>query len=208
MTTPAVVPDTSVTQPSEGATEPNMTDASQVPPMVNVDDEGLEEQFLLGDEASQEVMDITENRVTTPVDTENDTAPLNPTYTQRSQQDKDLDLQPSGGSRDESRGEAIDNFLDDNYEDVLHTSNIQTNFSISGSNRNVTGRPALPLGWIVPDGTNKTLEEVREKKVANGTSPGGGSAGEIITSLQNLEPYYGTQFFLIDLKMGEVFAFV
>ena len=41
--TPITVPETSVTQPSEGATEPNTTDASRVPPMVYVDDEGLEE---------------------------------------------------------------------------------------------------------------------------------------------------------------------
>ena len=31
--------------------------------MVYIDEEGLEEQFLTGDEASQEVMDITANRV-------------------------------------------------------------------------------------------------------------------------------------------------
>ena len=118
--------------------------------MVYVDDEGLEEQFLIRDEASQEVMDITANRVTTPVDTEN-AAPLNPIYTQRSQQDEELDLQLLRGPRVESLGEAIDNFLDDNYEDVLHTSNIQTNFSISDRNRNIPGRPALPLDWIVPE---------------------------------------------------------
>ena len=102
----------------------------------------------------------------------------------------------------------IDDFLDKNLEDVLHTSNIHTNFKISGSNRNKMGRPALPLGWIVSDGTNRTVEEINEKKVANGTSPGGGNAGAMITSLQNLEPYYGTQFFLIDLEIGEVFTFV
>ena len=77
----------------------------------------------MGDEASQEVMDTTANRVVTPVDTEDNAAPLNPIYTQRSQQDEDLDLQLSRDPRDESIGEAIDNFLDDNYEDVLHTSN-------------------------------------------------------------------------------------
>ena len=46
-----------------------------------------------------------------------------------------------------------------NYEDVLRTSNIQMNFSLSASDRNLTGHPALPLGWIVPDGTKRTLEE-------------------------------------------------
>ena len=159
-----------------------------------VDDEGLEEQFLTEDEASQEVMNITANRVTTPVETEDDAAPLNPIYTQRSQQDEDLDLQLLRGPRDKNLGEAIGNFLDDNYEDILCTSNIQTNFCISDCNLNIPGRPALSLGWIVSDGTNQTLEEIREKKVANGTSPGGGNTGAIITSLQNLEPYYGTQF--------------
>ena len=66
----------------------------------------------------------------------------------------------------------------------------------------------MPLGWVVLDGTNRTLEGINEKKVANGTSPGGGNAEAMITSLQNLEPYYGMQFFLVNLKTGEVFAFV
>ena len=110
-TSAASVPETSAIQPSEGITEQNMVGTSRVPPMVYVDDEGLEEQFLTGDEASQ-VMDITANRVTTPVEV--DAAPLNTIYTQRSQQDKDLDLQLSRGPRDKSIREAIDNFLDDN----------------------------------------------------------------------------------------------
>ena len=67
---------------------------------------------------------------------------------------------------------------------------------------------ALPLGWIVPDGINRTLEEINEKKVANGMLPGGDNAGAMIISLQNLEPYYSTQFFLVDLETGELFAFV
>ena len=70
------------------------------------------------------------------------------------------------------------------------------------------GKPTLPLGWIVPDGTNQTLEEIRDKKVTNGTSPGGRQAGAVITTLQNLEAYYGTHFFLIDLETGELFTFM
>ena len=42
-------------------TEPNTVDMSRIPRMVFVDDEGLEEQFLTGDEASQEVTDIMAN---------------------------------------------------------------------------------------------------------------------------------------------------
>ena len=49
--------------------EMNTTGASGVPPMVFVDDEGLEEQFLTEDEDTQNVLDTTGNCVTTPVDT-------------------------------------------------------------------------------------------------------------------------------------------
>ena len=49
--------------------EMNATGASGVPPMVFVDDEGLEEQFLTEDEDTPNVLDTTANSVTTPVDT-------------------------------------------------------------------------------------------------------------------------------------------
>ena len=99
----------------------------------------------------------------------------------------------------------LDQFLDDNYEDVLRTSNIQTNFSISVSNNNVDGKPCLPL---VPDGTNRTLKEIHNKKVLNGIYPGGGQAGAMVVTLHRLEPYCGTQFYLVNLETGEVFGFV
>ena len=70
-----------------------------------------------------------------------------------------------------------------------------------------TSQAGLCYCWIVPDGTKQTLEEIRDKKVSSGISPGGGQAGSIVVSLQRLEPYYGTQFFLIYLETGEVFAY-
>ena len=85
---------------------------------------------------------------------------------------------------------------------------MQTNFSLSVSERNLTGRPVLPLGWIVPDGTNRTLEEIKDKKISNDHSPGGGQAGAVVMTLRQLEPYFGTQFFLVDLEMGEMFAYI
>ena len=86
-------------------------------------------------------------------------------------------------------------------------SNIQMNFSLSVSNRDTAGRPALPLGWIVPDRTNITLEEIRDKKVSSGFSTGGGQAGAVVMNLQRLEPYYGTTFFMVDLETGEVLRY-
>ena len=49
--------------------EMNSTGASGVPPVVFVDDKGLEEQFLTEDEDTPNVLDTTANRVMTPVDT-------------------------------------------------------------------------------------------------------------------------------------------
>ena len=66
----------------------------------------------------------------------------------------------------------------------------------------------LPLGWIVPDGTNRTLEEIKDKKISDDSSPGGGQAGAVVMMLQRLEPYFGTQFFLVDLETGEMFAYI
>ena len=183
-------------------TEANATNASGVPPMVFVDEEGLEEQFLTEDEDTANVLDTSANHVTTPVDT----TPTNQSIQQM--QHEELDLQPSRGPRKGSIVNTIDQFLDENYEDVLRTSNIQTNFSLSASDRNLTGRPVLPLGWIVPDGTNRTLEEIKDKKISNDHSPGGGQAGAVVMTLQRLEPYFGTQFFLVDLETGEMFAYI
>ena len=182
--------------------EMNTTNASGVPPMVFVDDKGLEEQFLTEDEDTPNILDTTENRVTTPVET------VHTNQGTQQTQEEELDLKPSRGPREASLVNTIDQFLDKNYEDVLRTSNIQTTFSLSASDRNLTRHPVLPLGWIVPDGTNRTLEEIKDKKISNDHSPGGGQAGVVVMTLQKLEPYFGTQFFLVDLETGEMFAYI
>ena len=187
---------------ASGPTEANAANVSGVPPMVFVDDEGLEEQFLTDGEDTTNAQDTSSNRVTTPVNT----TPTNRSIQQI--QHEELDLQPSRGPRDESIVHTIDQFLDENYEDVLRTSNIQTNFSLSASEKNVTRRPVLPLGWVIPDGTNRTLEEIKDRKISNDHSPGGGQAGAVVITLQRLEPYLGTQFFLVDLETGEMFAYI
>ena len=182
--------------------ETNATNTSGVPQMVFVDDEGLEEQILTEDEDTANVLDTSANHLATPVDT----TPTNQSIQQT--QYEELDLQPSRGPREESIVNTIDQFLEENYEDVLRTLNIQTNFSLSASDRNLTGRPGLPLGWIIPDGTNRTLEEIKDKKISNDHSPGGGQAGAVVMTLQRLEPYFGTQFFLVNLETAEMFTYI
>ena len=185
---------TTASRPTEG----NTTNASRIPQMVFVDDEGLEEQFLT-DEETANALNTSANCVTTPVNTNQSIQQM---------QHEELDLQPSRGPREESIVHTIDQFLDENYEDVLRTSNIQTNFSLSASEKNSTRRPVLPLGWVIPDGTNRTLEEIKDRKISNDHSPGGGQAGAVVITLQRLEPYLGTQFFLVDLETGEMFAYI
>ena len=182
--------------------EVNATNTTGVPPMVFVDDEGLEEQFLTDGEDTPNVLDTTANRVTTLVEA------VHANQVTQQTQEEELDLQPSRGPREGSLVNTIDQFLDENYEDILRTSNIQTNFSLSASDRNLARCPVLPLGWIVPDGTNRTLEEIKDKKISNDHSPGGGQAGTVVMTLQRLEPDFGTQFFLVDLEMGEMFAYI
>ena len=128
--------------------EMDATGGPGIPQMVFVDDEGLEEKFLTEDEDTPNLLDTTANRVTIPVDA------VHANQGTQQMQEEELDLQPSRGPREGSLVNTIDQFLDENYEDVLRTSNIQTNFSLSASDRNLPGRPVLLLGWIVPDGTN------------------------------------------------------
>ena len=99
----------------------------------------------------------------------------------------------------------MEQFLDENYEDVLRTSNLQTDFSVVTHN-SMPDKQKLHFNWIVPDGTNRELEELRDKKT-DGT-PGGGSSGSVVVNLPRIQPYYGTQFFLVDMDTGELFASV
>ena len=168
------------------------TGNTTVPPMVYVDEDGLEEQFLTEDEATQEIADVTANRVTTPMEV-TDMAPLDPIYTQRSQQEEELDLQPSRGPRSNSLLGVMEQFLDDNYEDVLRTSNMQTDFSVATHN-SAPCQVKAPLRWIVPDGTNRRLEEITDRKKADGT-PGSGSSGSmVITFAKNRTIFWNTIF--------------
>ena len=172
------------------------------------DDEGLQEQFLTEDEGEvDDIPDIPENRVVTPVDEQTTEGPLNLRYTQQTVR-SDLDVQPSKGPRkqEEDLGDTIGAFMDEGYEDILRTSQLRTSFSLLSFNSAPT-RPTMPLAWIVPDQTNRTLEEITDKKIANGVSPGGGT-GAVIVCLPNLEAAFTTKYFLVDLETGEVFAFI
>ena len=162
-----------------------------------------------GELSEDEVADITENRVVTPQGMEASNGPLNPeVYTADGGQ---MGTWMSNRHKDprthQVLGDALNAFMDDEYSDILRTSQMKTSFSLLSLNNTVTNRPLMPLGWIVPDGSNRTLEEILEKKIANGMSPGGGT-GAVIVCLPRLESVFETRHYLVDLDTGEVFAYI
>ena len=74
-----------------------------------------------------------------------------------------------------------------------------TTFDTIHSDQKVT------LDWILPDEKNSQLETVRDKHIADFPAPGG-STGAMLVHLPDLEPFYNTSKFLIDLQSGELFV--
>ena len=60
---------------------------------------------------------------------------------------------------------------------------------------------------MCPDGSNRRIVEVPEKKIADFHSPGGGT-GALILTLTRLLLHYNTTRYLIDIDTGEVFGWI
>ena len=63
------------------------------------------------------------------------------------------------------------------------------------------------MDWYVPDGSNRRIVEIPEKKIADFHSPGGGT-GALILTLTRLLLHYNTTRYLIDIDTGEVFGWI
>ena len=129
--------------------------------------------------------------------------------------DDNLDGQPSRGPREAVNitGDIIDNYFEENLTDVLKVSGLGSNFSAylqltKDSNTTVhpSERPDMALEWYVPDGRNRQLVNILDKMVANFKSPGG--MGAMLVLLPQLNPFYGTDQFLVDLGTGELFLLI
>ena len=118
-------------------------------------------------------------------------------------------LSPDTQIKSTIEGETI--YFDDNLSDVMRTS-VQGNQPINwadplglGLSNTQPVNHRLLLGWVLPDGLNKKLEDIETKTIANFASPGGGT-GAMLVKLPALQPYYYTKQFLVDLDTGELFA--
>ena len=157
-------------------------------------------------------------RVTTPVDMnmlEMD-GPLDPAFTRPSVQrteDSDLDMQPMKGPWETGNitTDLLDQYIDENYADVLRTSLLNPNSYLSLPSVKTSPHHAqqrlMAMDWYVPDRSNRRIVEVPEKKIADFHSPGGGT-GALILTLTRLLLHYNTTRYLIDINTGEVFGWI
>ena len=157
-------------------------------------------------------------RVTTPVDINilEMEGPLDPAFTRPSLQrieDLDLDTQPMKGPKETGNvtTDLLDQYIDENYTDVLRTSVLNPNSYLSlpsvKTSPHQTQQRLMAMDWYVPDGSNRRIVEVPEKKIADFHSPGGGT-GALILTLTRLLLHYNTTKYLIDIDTGEVFGWI
>ena len=157
-------------------------------------------------------------RMTTPVDMnilERD-GPLDPAFTRPSLQrieDLDLDTQLMKGPRETGNvtTDLLDQYMDENYTDVLRTSILNPNSYLSLPSVKTlphhTQQRLMAMDWYVPDGSNRQIVEIPEKKIADFHSPGGGT-GALILTLTRLLLHYNTTRYLVDIDTGEVFGWI
>ena len=98
--------------------------------------------------------------------------------------------------------------LDDNFPNVMISSalgsNISSLFNTTTFDTTHSDQKVI-LDWILPDGKNTQLETLRDKHIADFPAPGG-NTGAMLVHLPDLEPFYTTSEFLLDLQSGELFV--
>ena len=63
----------------------------------------------------------------------------------------------------------------------------------------------VALDWVLPDSKNSQLETLKDKHIVDFPAPGG-STGAMLVYLPDLEPFYNTNEFLVDLQSRELFV--
>ena len=99
-------------------------------------------------------------------------------------------------------------YLDDNFSDMMRSSALGSNVSSLFNTTTFTtthSEQKVTLDWILPDGKNSQLETLRDKHIMDFPAPGG-NTGAMLVYLPDLEPFYNTKEFLVDLQSGELFV--
>ena len=99
-------------------------------------------------------------------------------------------------------------FMDDNLSDVMRNSAIASNLSsLINFTTTTTQKPEgqVTMDWILPDGLNSKLEHVSTKEIADFPAPGTNN-GAMLVEIPNIEPYFNTRKFVVDLHTEDLFA--
>ena len=118
---------------------------------------------------------------------------------------------PQGDKNLQQKSPQIDtaqHYLDDNFSDVMRSSVLGSNVSSLFNTMTFTtthSEQKVTLDWILLDSKNSQLETLRNKHIADFPVPGG-NTGAMLVYLLDLEPFYNTKEFLVDLQSGELFV--
>ena len=99
-------------------------------------------------------------------------------------------------------------YLDDNFSDVMRSSALGSNVSSLFNTTTFTtnhSEQKVTLDWILLDSKNSQLETLRDKHITDFPAPGG-NTGAMLVYLLDLEPFYNTKEFLVNLQSGELFV--
>ena len=102
--------------------------------------------------------------------------------------------------------DTAEHYLDDNFSDVMQSSALGSKVSslFNTTAFNTThNKHKVTLDWVIPDGKNSCLEMLKEKHIMNFPALGS-KTGAMLVHLPDLEPFYNTNEFLIDLQSGEL----
>ena len=104
--------------------------------------------------------------------------------------------------------DTAEHYLDDNFSDVMRSlalgSNVSSLFNTTAFNT-TNNEHKVTLDWVIPDGRNSRLETLQDKHIMD-VQALGGKTGAMLVYLPDLEPFYDTKEFLIDLQSGELFV--
>ena len=119
-----------------------------------------------------------------------------------------VNLNGEDRQRDLPQVDTTENYLDDNFSDVMRSlaigSNVSSLFNTTAFNA-TNNKHKVTLDWVITDGRNSHLERLQDKHIMDFPAPGG-KTGAMLVHLPDLEPFYDTKEFPIDLQSGELFV--
>ena len=119
-----------------------------------------------------------------------------------------VNLNGEDGQWDLPQVDTTEHYLNDNFSDIMQSSplgsNISSLFNTTAFNT-TNNEHKVTLDWVIPNGRNSHIETLQDKHIMDFPALGG-KTGAMLVYLPDLEPFYDTKEFLIDLQSGKLFV--